>query len=132
MYLLDTNILIEFMQGNPRVIEHIVNVGLSKCSISIISMYELFFGAHHAPKKYKAEELARVERLYSHFEIKPLPINANVFASAKQYLIENGAVIDDFDIMIAATAIDSGITVVTDNEKHFKRIPDLKIENWLR
>ncbi len=132
MYLLDTNILIEFMHGNERVIEHIVNAGIPKCSISIISIYELFFGAHHAPKKYKEQELARVEKIYSHFDVKPLPINANIYASAKQYLIENGQAIDDFDILIAATAIDSNITVVTDNEKHFNRIPNLKIENWLR
>ena len=132
MYLLDTNILIEFMHGNTRVIERIVDAGISKCSISIISIYELFFGAHHAPKKYKEQELARVEKIYSHFDVKPLPINANIYASAKQYLIERGQIIDDFDILIAATAIDLGITVVTDNEKLFNRIPNLKIENWLR
>ena len=75
---------------------------------------------------------ARVEKIYSHFDVKPLPINANIYASAKQHLIENGQAIDDFDILIAATAMDSDITVVTDNEKHFNRIPNLKIENWLR
>ena len=39
--------------------------------------------------------------------------------------------IDDFDILIAATAIKHGLTVVTDNLKHFSRIDGLTIENWI-
>lgn len=40
--------------------------------------------------------------------------------------------IDEFDIVIAGQAISEGLTVVTDNIKHFNRIPGLKIENWMK
>ena len=50
---------------------------------------------------------------------------------SKQYLLDTNILIDDFDIVIAGQAISEGLTVVTDNFKHFNRIPGLKIVNWL-
>jgi len=44
--------------------------------------------------------------------------------------IRNGEVVDDFDLIIAATAITMGYSVVSNNEKHFSKIHDLSLENW--
>jgi predicted nucleic acid-binding protein len=52
------------------------------------------------------------------------------YARLKCPLRKAGMTIDDFDILIAATAIVKGLTVVTNNEKHFSRIEGLKIVNW--
>jgi len=38
--------------------------------------------------------------------------------------------VDDIDLLIAGIAIENEMILVTNNEKHFRRIPDLKIENW--
>jgi tRNA(fMet)-specific endonuclease VapC len=55
----------------------------------------------------------------------------NIYGRIKAELQRNGNGIDDMDILIAATAIATDKILVTNNEKHFKRIPDLKIENWV-
>ncbi|MBI4746152.1 MAG: hypothetical protein HY786_06360 [Deltaproteobacteria bacterium] len=46
-------------------------------------------------------------------------------------LEKDGKIIDDADLFIAACALDDNVTLVTNNEKHFKRVEGLKIENWL-
>jgi predicted nucleic acid-binding protein len=53
---------------------------------------------------------------------------AEVYASLKK----SGSLIGDADILIGATALVHGLTVATDNEDHFQRIGDLRVENWLR
>jgi len=53
------------------------------------------------------------------------------YVSVKVYLRKAGNIIDDFDILIGATALVHGLTIVTNNEDHFSRIKNIKIENWL-
>ena len=53
------------------------------------------------------------------------------FAMIKAELKKQGKLIDDFDILIAAVALSNDMILVTNNEKHFERIPNLTIENWL-
>ena len=43
-----------------------------------------------------------------------------------------GKLVEDADILIAATALKHGMVVVTDNTQHFKRIKGLKVENWMK
>ncbi len=52
------------------------------------------------------------------------------FGSLKAQLEQGGNRLDDFDLVIAATAITIGYRLVTNNEKHFSRIEGLEIENW--
>lgn len=46
------------------------------------------------------------------------------------YLYKSGNIIGDADILIAATALENGLAVVTNNESHFERIPNLQVVNW--
>lgn len=55
-----------------------------------------------------------------------------IYASEKAKLRKSGTLIADFDLIIGATAIHHGWTVVTNNTKHFGRLPSLEIENWTR
>ena len=61
----------------------------------------------------------------------PLSADGKDYAEIKHLLKEYGSMIDEFDIVIAGQAISEGLTVVTDNVKHFNRISGLKIENWM-
>ena len=54
------------------------------------------------------------------------------FAGLKAGLTRSGVIVGDFDLLIAATAMSMGYCVVSNNEKHFSRIPDLVYENWAR
>ena len=55
---------------------------------------------------------------------------AEIFCEEKKCLKESGQSIEDFDLMITATALANNLIVVTDNTSHFNRIQGLRFENW--
>ncbi|MBE6261007.1 MAG: type II toxin-antitoxin system VapC family toxin [Prevotella sp.] len=133
-YLLDTNILIDILNDNPKVMENLAQVGTLKCCMSTISLHELYYGAQLAREKkeeYFIKEMNKISRLLEVIDVHPLASDGIDYAKIKHLLKEHGNMIDDFDIVIAGQAISEGLTVVTDNIKHFNRIPGLKIVNWL-
>ena len=133
-YLLDTNILIDILNDNPVVMEKLAQVGTLKCCISTISLHELYYGAQLAREKkeeYFIKEMNKISKLLKYIDVHPLVADGIDYAKIKHLLKEQGNMIDDFDIVIAGQAISEGLTVVTDNIKHFNRIPGLKIENWM-
>lgn len=69
-----------------------------------------------------------------HLQGKFLPIYPvlPVFADTKALLRQQGKLIDDFDLLIGATAVNNGMILVTENLKHLSRIPNIKIENWIK
>ena len=133
-YLLDTNTLIEVNAETPCVVEHLLKVGTENCCISVISLHELYYGAYYAKtikEAYFEKEMKMISKLLEKFTVVDLPANADCYAKIKNMLRENGELIDEFDMVIAGQGIHEGLTVVTDNLKHFNRIPGLKIENWM-
>ena len=58
--------------------------------------------------------------------------SAKISAELYSTLRKSGKTIDDIDLLIAGVAIDNDLTLVTNNESHFNRIPGLKIENWTK
>lgn len=133
-YLLDTNILIEFNWGTPSVVDKILKVGIDACCISVISLYELYYGAYYAKSKkeeYFEREMMFIEKLMQRFSVLSLPVKADCYGELKNVLRQRGELVDEFDMIIAGQALDDELILVTDNVKHFNRIPDLKIENWL-
>lgn len=75
--------------------------------------------------------LSRVRRLKDIFPIVPLrPSIMETFADLKSRLEMEGKRLDDFDLLIASTALALNYRLVTNNERHFRRIPGLEIENW--
>lgn len=134
-YLLDTNILIDILNGNPEVMEKLAHVGTQKCCMSTISLHELYYGAQLAREKkeeYFIKEMNKISRLLEDIDVHPLAADGKNYAEIKHLLKEQGNMIDDFDIIIAGQAISEGLIVVTDNIKHFNRISGLKVENWIQ
>lgn len=134
-YLLDTNILIDILNGNPEVMEKLAHVGTQKCCMSTISLHELYYGAQLAREKkeeYFIKEMNKISRLLEDIDVHPLAADGKDYAEIKHLLKEQGNMIDDFDIVIAGQAISEGLIVVTDNIKHFNRIEGLKVENWIQ
>jgi tRNA(fMet)-specific endonuclease VapC len=75
--------------------------------------------------------MARVHRLREIFPIIDISCSImDTFGSIKAELNRNGTIVDDFDLLIATTAITLGYCVVTNNEKHFSKIPGLQFINW--
>ncbi len=131
MYLIDTDILVFSLKGDPSVMNHLHRTAGHAKAISVVSYGELLYGAHKSARPI--ENLARVRRLG---EVLPVidisPAIMEAFGSLKARLETGGRRLDDFDLVIAATAITLGYRLVTNNEKHFSRIDGLPLENWVR
>jgi tRNA(fMet)-specific endonuclease VapC len=76
--------------------------------------------------------MQRLEEMASLTPILPLPLEAaHLYGSIRAGLAERGEVIGNNDLWIAAHARAAELTLVTNNEREFKRIAGLKIENWV-
>jgi len=129
MYLLDTDIIIYSLKGVPAVVENMRAHAADPKAVSVITYGELVYGAEKSQQT--ANNLAKVHRLREIFPIIELSCSImDTFGSLKANLNRQGNVIDDFDLVIAATAITMGYAVVTNNDKHFSKLPDLSTENW--
>jgi tRNA(fMet)-specific endonuclease VapC len=130
-YLLDTNIVSDLVR-NPqgRVAQHIRKVGEAQVCTSIIVAAELRYGA---AKKQSPRLTAQLRAVLDPLEILPLQEPADVtYGELRARLEEAGRPIGANDLLIAAQALALGLTLVTDNEKEFARVKDLRRENWLR
>lgn len=131
-YLIDTNILIEFMHGNETIWRKIREIGIKNCFISGISLCELYFGAYYVKDtKYFAQEIERIKIIRKKFPIITTENNSELFGKIKADLTKAGLPIDEFDILLGSLAITNNLIMVTNNLKHFRRIPMLLVENWL-
>jgi len=128
-YLLDTDTLIYWLTGNKNIEEKALAIGLEKLGYSVISHAELYFGAYNSVQKDKkllAIQVVSKKLTFVNFNAE----SAQLFGMIKADLKQQGNIIWDADIMIAAIALTNGLTLVTNNLKHFIRIPNLNLENW--
>ncbi len=133
-YLLDTNILIDFLNEVPSVVEHVLLTGTHRCYISVISLHELYYGAYLArerKKEYFTRELKKINTLLDYFTVLHLNSRGEEYAHIKYALRKIGKPVDEFDMLIAGQALSEGLIVVTDNLKHFENMPNVKVENWM-
>ena len=129
MYLLDTNIIIYNLKGNQTVQESLRRHRNDSLCVSIISIMELYYGAYKSQRvESNLEKVKIIEE-----SLKVIQIGeeiAELFGILKAGLEAKGQANDDFDILIAATALARNLILVTNNTKHFAKIEGLKIENW--
>ena len=129
-YILDTNAVIELMREPTCLVARrlVENGGVDYCAISDITLYELYAGAFSSQK---AENNVRaVEQLTSWLKVIPSATAYREAARQKAALRNAGQLIEDIDILIGSTAIETGRILVTQNEKHMKRLQGIRTENW--
>ncbi|HUF72501.1 MAG TPA: type II toxin-antitoxin system VapC family toxin [Gammaproteobacteria bacterium] len=128
-YLLDTNILSELIRRPARLEAKIAAAGDANICTSIVNACELRFGAE---KKGSALLSGRVERLLDSLEVMPLDSGVDrTYARIRSHLESKGQPIGGNYYLIAAHAIERNCVLVTQNEKEFRRVPDLSAESWL-
>jgi len=130
-YLLDTNIISELVK-NPQgtVAQKIAEVGDNKICTSMIVTAEIRFGVEKRQSKKLSQQ---VEAILSAIEILPLNSPADThYAKLRTHLEKAGTPIGPNDMLIAAHALSLGLILVSANEKEFKRVPELRIENWVK
>lgn len=124
-YLLDTDIIVNQLRGKERIQEAYIQKG---ASISVITYAELLYGAHKSDQKEKSLQI--IHGFLKEFGIDILPVTqeiARAYARIKSDLEREGKRLDDFDLLIAATAAVHSLTLATKNIRHFQRIPHLKL-----
>jgi tRNA(fMet)-specific endonuclease VapC len=127
MYLLDTNICIDFVDGRSDVARRRVEAGFrSGLSISSITAGELLVGARGSSDP--VEDARRIERFIEVVRCRDFDeAAARTYARiAKQIGVRRKS----FDRLIAAHALTLGLALVTNNARHFADVPELRVENW--
>lgn len=123
MYILDTDVSIDYMRGDEKIIKLLDS--LSDMRLTTVSAAELFFGMHSINSSKVRDSL---KNFLQKFDCIPFQLwDAIAFGKIKAELKRNGTPIDDADIMIGATALSYDFVLVTRNVKDFKRIAGLKI-----
>ena len=128
MYLLDSDTLIFLSKGQLDIQLRIKQAGLSNCFISEVSLAELYVGVYKRVNKKLEPALKFLE---DKLEIVPVSPAIRTYTKLRALLESQGNRLPDFDLLIAATAIAGGYTLVTHNTRHFSRIPGLRLEDWL-
>ena len=131
LYLLDTNILSHLVrQPQGPVADHIAEVGEANVLTTVIVACELRYGA---AKRGSRKLTRQVEAVLSAMTIRPLESDIErVYASIRVALERKGTPIGAHDMLIAAHARTIDAVCVTDNVAEFKRVPALKVENWVK
>jgi len=128
-YLIDTNIIIFSLKNLEQVQRKFQeNRRIPKC-ISIITYGELLYGAKKSQSTEK--NLAVVYRIKDLFPVISIDMPIiETFGDLKSKYRKIGVVIDDFDLLIAATALTYNHILVTNNTRHFEKVDGLQIEDW--
>jgi tRNA(fMet)-specific endonuclease VapC len=128
--LIDTDILSFYFKGERNVVKNFEKYleTFEIIELSIITYYEILSGlqAKNAFRQLEIFEEFAKDNIVIPLTENSCKISAELYSNLKQ----KGELIDDIDLLIAGIAIENEITIVTNNEKHFQRIPGLKIENW--
>ena len=127
-YLLDTDIAIEYLRGNKIVVDKLIELSFENIYISSISLAELFYGVYNSGNVKRHLDgllnfLEKVEILNINFEV------CRIFGKIKAELRKKGRLIDNFDLLIGSICLFNNNMLITNNDKHYKKIREIKILN---
>ena len=127
--MLDTDTVSWALRGQGGVASRLLEHRPSQLCISAITLAELRFGAD-------AKGSRRLHGLIDTFAatVEVMPVDraaADQFGRVATTLSKRGEPIGTFDTLIAAHALSLGVTLVTNNAKHFRRVAGLKTANWV-
>ncbi len=130
-YLWDTDSCIYFLKGEPKITRKVHSVGVDSICTTIVNIIELKYGAYNSARV--EENLQRIEGIQLMLPVLDTFDDKIVtfFAKTKALLRKQGVTISDLDLLIAGFANSYNLCVVTNNTKHFGRIPGITIENWI-
>jgi len=130
MYALDTNICIYYLNGDyPQVRVHLHQYRPSEIRIPALVLAELMVGAERNPCRDDA--VRATNAFVCQFEVIDFGKEcAAAYAKIKADLMRRSLKMGPNDLMIAASALALGATLVTNNTKDFARVTGLTLENW--
>lgn len=131
-YILDTNICIAIMKKvPPRLRIRLEGFPLEHVGVSSIVIAELWYGITQSQKQEDNEEALKDFMRYVTVLDWPA-FAASAYGRIRSHLRKKGTPIGAMDLLIAAHALSLDAVLVTNNIREFKRVPNLKVENWIR
>jgi tRNA(fMet)-specific endonuclease VapC len=130
--MLDTNVLITAMRRKgSAVAEKLGRVAAGNVCISAVAYGELMLGVYKTDNPKRSS--LQVKLILNEVAILPVTLQvAEVYGVLKAHLEKRGESIGRNDLWIAAHAVAEEIILVTNNEREFRRVPGLRIENWTK
>lgn len=130
LYMLDTNICIYIVKHRPpEVKSRFERFKPGQLVISIVTFGALWYGARKSSETNRAISL--LESFTRDVPVAPLDSAAGrAYGEIRARLERQGRPIGNNDLWIAAHALALGLTLATNNEREFKRVPGLSVENW--
>lgn len=128
MYMLDTDTCSYILREKPESVRDRFKSAPEQIVISEIVLAELRYGANKHQTKID-EILAFVDDFESRLLVIPWSASAS-YGRLRAHLEKAGTPIANLDTMIAAHSLELNATLVTNNTRHFKRVPELVLENW--
>jgi tRNA(fMet)-specific endonuclease VapC len=131
-YLIDSDICIYFRhKRSEKVLARAARLEIGEAVMSVITYGELAYGAEKSAEFQRGA--AELEELTELIPVEMLPEQAGkLYGRVRAILAPRGRLIGPNDLWIAAHALARDFILVTNNEREFRRIPGLKIENWAR
>ena len=130
-YLLDTNACVDLLRGRaPRLFARLTRCQVDEVAISAITLAELHYGA--AKSARPAHHAALLAEFCAPLAILSFDhLAAEAYGRVRAALEHAGTPIGPLDTLIASHALSLGLTVITNNQREFRRVPGLAVENWL-
>lgn len=131
MWMLDTDTCSYILRAQPRsVTERLKQIPTSQVAISSVVLGELYYGADLLPSRTILRN--RIGEFIAGITLRPWDAAAaDHYGTIRAELKKTGLQIGAMDMMIAAHALSLDAVLVTNNIKHFGRVPRLKLENWI-
>jgi len=131
-YLIDTNICIYIMNKRPTGIIHkFKQFDVGEIGVSTITVSELQYGV--SKSKNRRLNKQRIEEFLFPLEILPYDeIASTIYGDIRVQSEKRGEPIGPLDLLIAAHALSRNLVLISNNEKEFKRVKNLKVENWVK
>ena len=135
MWVLDTNAVSDIMQHDPKTWKRLEEIQPAEVILCSPVGAEIRYGLARLPEGSRRRQLLELEYRQIRDAANWVDWNeaaADRFGAIKATLERAGAIIEDFDIAIAAVALELRAGVATRNVRHFERIPGLEVEDWSR
>ena len=129
-YLLDTNICIYLIKKHsPEILDRLREHSPQDVAISTITLFELQYGVEKSQYKQRSEDA--LNKFLLPLNIIDMDRSAALEAAVIRAQLENkGISIGPYDLLIAGLARSQDMTLVTNNTKEFKRVVNLRLEDW--
>jgi tRNA(fMet)-specific endonuclease VapC len=132
LYCFDTDVVSALLRAEPplRLVRRLASTPIAEQCTTAITVGELFYGV----EKRGNPRLAEIVREFVASSVRVLPFDrraAERYGALRALLEQQGRRLGEPDLRIASIALAHDLTLVTANLRHFGRVPDLRVENWL-